>query len=62
MAEYRLYNFDRDGRICRSVVFEGRDDDEAIRSAWRQAGDHEMELWSPAGLVAKFSRNPLAAT
>jgi hypothetical protein len=55
MVEYRLYFVDPGGRICRSVVFEGDDDDDAIRTAWRHACEHDMELWNPAGLVAKFS-------
>jgi hypothetical protein len=57
MAEYRLHYFDRGGRISRSCVFEGQDDDDAIRCAWRKVGDCEMELWSLAGLVCKFSRH-----
>jgi hypothetical protein len=55
LTAYRLFYL-KAGRICRVETLQCRDDDHAIRTAWRKLGCLRMELWSLDGLIAKFAR------
>ncbi len=54
MAEYRIYVFDKRGRMSREATVHCEDDVAAIRVAEARRGPDRMELWRGGRLVRTF--------
>ena len=54
MPPYRLFLFGADGHIKRTVVLEGRNDDEAVAAAREHVGAGRAELWQGSRRVRRF--------
>jgi hypothetical protein len=59
MESYRLYLYDPEGRIDRTVEIDSRSDADAIDILGEHAVRHPlMELWTSRRLVASYGTNP----
>jgi hypothetical protein len=57
MANYRLYELDDAGHICRVIILEAPDDRQAIALSKEVYNIHGLELWSGARIISTLPPN-----